>query len=228
MDNTQIDQNEEQKLQQAQNVNSSSGTASAGQTNLSADYSAVDSGQQDDVVASDRGASNDEGQSVVSTVQPESNDQNTQGIEQESTEENENEGSLMNDFSEEHIDDEIDSDGEEEVDTEDEEETEETEEVEEPATTDETTGEQAENGVVVGDGGNLAEVPNESSAEGDGNEGLGSATETDPGLSGEVPAPDLTPETDTTPVEEVIDGAFADFNSGNADAGDVLSGGAEE
>lgn len=218
MDDVQKDQNEEQRLQQNQGANPASGPAPVGQTNLSADYSAVDAGQQDDTANIDQQSVGAEEQTGIVADESDSN-QGAEIIDQAPTEQNEDEG-LMNDFSEEHIDDEIDSGDEEEISDED-------EDVDEVEDT-EDTGDQTEGGAVVGDGGDLAAVPGDGSEVGGVDQGPGSTVDGDSGQASEIPAPDLTPETDATPVEEAIDGAFADFNSGNADAGDVLSSGVDD
>lgn len=218
MDDDQKDITEDQRLQQAQSAGQSSGVPAGGQASFSADYSTAQEIQDGGVVeATSEDVPSEQGGLVGDSN--ESVSDNSAEIPSESSEEDES-ASVMNDFTEDNFEEEIET-GEEEVEEETEDPTEEASEeaVEEEVSSDEDPT-QSLPGSVVGPDGQTGVVTDPTQS--------GAGQESPDGSTGEVPAPDLTPETDSTSVDAAIDGAFADYNSGDADTGDVLGGGATD
>lgn len=218
MNDDQKDITEEQRLQQAQNAGTSSTAPAGGQASFSADYSATQQAQDSEV----QETASEDTPSEQGGLVGDSNEAVTDNSVEVPTEASEEDDSaaVMNDFTEDAVEDiEV---GDEEV-----EETEEPaeEEVVEEEVTSEEEPAQSLPGSVVGPDGQTGIVADTSIAGSDQQGATDASTDVD---SGDIPAPDLTPETDATSVDAAIDGAFADYNGGDSDTGGVLGGGADD
>lgn len=219
MNDDQKDITEEQRLQQAQSTGTSSTAPAGGQSSFSADYSATQQAQDDGATAQTAEVSvSDEQDSGVVTEDNTSSNNEFSEVPSESNEEDDT-AAMMNDYAEDGLDDL----GEEEIDESEEEATEEDSFEEEVQVEEDLS---SNPGSVVGPDGQIGAVQDSSIVGSD--QQVVSDGSSDLDVS-DMPAPDLTPEIDSTLVDAAIDGAFDDFNNGDADLGDdVLGGGAND
>mgnify|MGYP001567814258 CR=1 FL=1 len=224
MDDDQKDITEEQRLQQAQSSGQSSGVPAGGQSSFSADYSAAQDIQDGGVaeVASEDVPS-EQGGLVGDSNEAVSDNPAETSVE---LSEEDDSASLMNDFAEDEVEEDIEV-GEEEVVEETEEPTDgDSEEVVEEEVSSEEDPAQSLPGSVVGPDGQTGVVVDSSAVGADQESASDGSTDSE---TGDIPVPDLTPEVETASVDEAIDGAFADFHDGDdAGATDVLGGGAND